>query len=100
MTHEVRFHPWAQQDLAELVADLTHAAGPDTARRFVERIVDYCLGFETFPERGTRHDEISPGLRTVGWRRRATVAFLVEGKRVIVLRVLYAGRALELPPDD
>jgi len=36
----------------------------ETALRFVGRIVDYCLDFEPFPERGTRHDEIAPGLRT------------------------------------
>jgi plasmid stabilization system protein ParE len=67
--------------------------------RFVDRIVDYCLGFAEFPERGTRHDDIAPGLRTVGWRRRATIAFEVTGNTVVILRILYAGRTLELPDD-
>ncbi|WP_133117219.1 type II toxin-antitoxin system RelE/ParE family toxin [Mesorhizobium sanjuanii] len=68
--------------------------------RFVSRIIEYCLGFETFPERGMRHDDIAPGLRTVGWRRRATIAFEVTGTTVVVLRILYAGRMLELPDEE
>ncbi|MET3592893.1 plasmid stabilization system protein ParE [Mesorhizobium shonense] len=58
------------------------------------------MSFETFPERGTRHDEIAHGLRTVGWRRRATIAFEVAGDTVIILRVLYAGRTLKLPDEE
>ncbi|MER9400562.1 type II toxin-antitoxin system RelE/ParE family toxin [Mesorhizobium sp. M0615] len=73
-------------------------AGVDAALNFVGRIVDYCLNFETFPERA--HDEIAPGLRTVGWRRRAAIAFEVTGDTVIILRILYAGRTLELPGED
>ncbi|MER8903720.1 type II toxin-antitoxin system RelE/ParE family toxin [Mesorhizobium sp. M0478] len=100
MKHRVRFHAAAQQDIAELLAELAPRAGVDTALNFVGRIVDYCLSFETFPERGTRHDEIAPGLRTVGWRRRATITFEVTGDRVIILRILYAGRTLELSGED
>ncbi|MER9730375.1 type II toxin-antitoxin system RelE/ParE family toxin [Mesorhizobium sp. M0217] len=100
MKYRVRFHAAAQQDIAELLAELAPRAGVDAALNFVGRIVDYCLSFETFPERGTRHDEIAPGLRTVGWRRRAAIAFEVTGDTVIILRILYAGRTLELPGED
>lgn len=100
MKYKVRFHAAAQRDLAELLTELAPKAGIVTATRFVDRIIDYCLSFETFPQRGTRHDEISPGLRTVGWRRRATIAFEVTGNTVIILRMLYAGRSLELPEEE
>ncbi len=43
-------------------------------------------------ERGTLRDDIRPGLRTVGFERRMTIAFHVESKRVVIDRVLYAGR--------
>jgi plasmid stabilization system protein ParE len=99
MKHHVRFHPAAQRDIAELLTQLAPKAGADTALSFVGRIVDYCLSFETFPERGTRHDEIAQGLRTVGWQRRATIAFEVTENTVVILRVLYAGRTLELPDE-
>jgi toxin ParE1/3/4 len=100
MKYRVRFHAAAEQDIAELLTALAPKAGAATALRFVERIVDYCLSFETFPERGTRRDDIALGLRTVGWRRRATIAFEVTSSEVVILRILYAGRTLELPDED
>ena len=39
---------------------------------------------------------IRAGLRTIGFERRATVAFTAMGEDVIILRVLYAGRSIEL----
>ncbi|TPJ22824.1 type II toxin-antitoxin system RelE/ParE family toxin [Mesorhizobium sp. B2-7-2] len=100
MKYQVRFHAAAERDIAELLSELAPKAGVATALRFVGRIVDYCLDFETFPERGTRHDEIAPGLRTVGWRRRATIAFEIVDDKVVILRIFYAGRTLELPDEE
>lgn len=100
MKYRVRFHTAAERDIAELLTELAPKAGTRVATEFVNRIIDYCLSFETFPERGMRHDEIAPGLRTVGWRRRATIAFAVIDDQVVILRVLYAGRTLEFPDDD
>ena len=100
MRYRVRFHPAAEQDIAELLTQLAPKAGARVAENFVGRIIDYCESFATFPERGTRHDDIAPGLRTVGWRRRATIAFEVSGDTVVILRILYAGRTLELPEEE
>jgi toxin ParE1/3/4 len=36
----------------------------------------------------------------VGFERRATVAFTVKGEDVIILRILYAGRSLDLAFDE
>jgi toxin ParE1/3/4 len=41
----------------------------------VGRIETYCFGLTDFPERGTMRDDLWPGLRTVGFERRATIAF-------------------------
>jgi toxin ParE1/3/4 len=41
-----------------------------------------------------------PGLRTVGFERRATIAFTVKGEDVVILRILYAGRSLDLAFDE
>lgn len=98
--YQIRFHAAAEQDIADLLTELAPKAGKNTTLQFVGRIVDYCLSFETFPERGTRHDDIAPGLRTVGWRRRATIAFEVTGNQVVILRILYAGRTLDLPEGE
>ncbi|NJL50338.1 MAG: type II toxin-antitoxin system RelE/ParE family toxin [Blastochloris sp.] len=62
------------------------------ARNIVAGIYDYCHGFTTFPHRSTRRDELMPGLRTVGWQRRATIAFTVAGDRILILRILFRER--------
>jgi len=53
-----------------------------------------------FPQRGTARNDLRPGLRTVGFERRATIAFTVKGEDVIILRILYAGRSLDLAFDE
>jgi plasmid stabilization system protein ParE len=52
-----------------------------------------------FPQRGTTRDDIRPGPRTVGFERRVTIAFTVVGDDLIILRILYAGRSLDLAFD-
>ena len=41
-----------------------------------------------------RHErvEIMPGLRIIGYRRAVSIAFAVEGERVLILGVFSAGR--------
>ena len=94
MSRIVRLSDAAWNDVAELLDFLVPSAGEVAARSYVDRLIGYCAGFSTFPERGTRRDDISPGLRTVGYRRQATIAFRVEADRVIILRILYGGRDL------
>lgn len=65
-------------------------------KKLVATIYGYCLGFETFPERGMVRDDIRPGLRLAGFRRRATIAFVVSGDAVIILRMFHAGRDIDL----
>lgn len=43
-------------------------------------------------ERGTRRDDIRPGLRTIGFERRVVIAFHVSARRVEILRFFYGGR--------
>ncbi len=59
---------------------------------FVVGIRDHCLGFSTFPQRGTERVEIVPGLRIVGCRRAVNIAFAVEAEHVLFLGIFYAGR--------
>jgi hypothetical protein len=49
------------------------------------------------PERGTKRDDLRPKLRTVGFRRRATILFEVDFavRRVVIHGVYYAGRSFE-----
>jgi plasmid stabilization system protein ParE len=42
---------------------------------------------------------ISPGLRIVGFHRKATIAFEVADDTVIILRVFHRGRNVDFDPD-
>lgn len=94
------FSPEARDDLFALDDWIASEASPETAMAYIGRIEQFPAGFETAAERGTRRDDIRPGLRTIGFERRLTIAFLVENE-VTILRVLYAGRdwesSLDLP---
>ncbi|MEQ9362140.1 MAG: type II toxin-antitoxin system RelE/ParE family toxin, partial [Rhodospirillales bacterium] len=85
MTHRVLFAPEAQNDLKELYLYIAARAGDGRAMAYVERIEAYCLGFADFPERGTRRDDLFPGLRIVGFEGRVTLAFVVGADTVSFL---------------
>ncbi len=70
-------------------------AGHRVASGYIDRIEATCRSLETFPERGTSHHDVRPGLRTMGFERRATVAFIVGEDHVRVIRVFYGGRNYE-----
>jgi toxin ParE1/3/4 len=91
----VLFSPEAKSDLEELYEYTALHSGEDRALAFVERIEHWTDGLASFPERGTKRDDIRPGLRVAGFERRVTIAFRVETDTVTILRILYAGRELE-----
>lgn len=100
MTRPVLFAPEAREDLRRLYLHIAEASGEDRALAYLGRIEAFCLGFADFPERGTRRDDLSPGLRVVGFRRRVTLAFTVDANAVVFLRILYGGRDLQAAFDE
>ena len=57
--------------------------------------MEYCDGFDTFPHRGIKRDDVRPGLHVVGFRRRATIALTVDNDAVTILGVFYGGQDYE-----
>lgn len=100
MTLPVVFAARAEQQLARLYAYIAGESGTARAESFVGRIVAYCEGFGDVPMRGTRREDIAPGLHTVGFRRRVTIAFLVEPQAVVIVGVFYGGQDYETILDD
>lgn len=92
MGYQIVFHPKAESELEALYDDIAERASPAIAWNFVVGIREHCLDLSTFPQRGTERVEIMPGLRIVGYRRAVSIAFAVEGERVLILGVFYAGR--------
>jgi len=88
----VVYAPEAQADLIALYDHIADAASPEMAFGYVSRVEAWLAGFDIASERGARRDDIRPGLRTVGFERRLTAAFAIEGERVLILRVFYGGQ--------
>lgn len=61
----------------------------------MSELVTYCEGLVDFPFTGIARDDLRPGLRTIGFRRRATIAFAVTDTAVEIHGVYYGGRDLE-----
>jgi len=93
--HRVFFRPAAEQDLIELYAYIAADSGLVRAGGFIDRIEAACLQLEIFPERGRLREELAPGIRILGFERRVTIAFRVQGDQVEILRIFYGGRDFE-----
>lgn len=93
--YQVRFAEEALADLARIFTDVLAVAGAQIARSFVERLEQACLTLEAFPERGSVRAEIRPGLRIIGYRRQASIAFVVTESEVLILRIVRRGADTE-----
>jgi len=88
---EVFLDPFAQQDLIHIYNVIAELGGPAPGEAFVEQIIAHCMTFDLASERGNRRDDIRPGLRITGYRRRVTIAFSVTETRVEIWRIFCGG---------
>jgi toxin ParE1/3/4 len=91
----VAFSARALEDLRNIGLWIGEHASDRIADRYLRRLRSYCESFDIFPERGTRRNDLRPGVRTIGFERRVTVAFAVFEKEVLILRLFYSGRDIE-----
>jgi toxin ParE1/3/4 len=94
-SYPVRFAAEAVDDLGRIFAELLPVAGERIARDFVGQLQAACLGLATFPERGSLRAHVRPGLRIIGYRRQASIAFVVTETDVLILRVFRRGADTE-----
>jgi len=95
MPRRIHYHDNALADLDNLENWVEEHAGSARAEIYIDAIIDYCDGIVTFPLRGARRDDLHPGLRTTGFRRRVTIAFTVGDDEVLIWRILPAGRNID-----
>ncbi len=101
----VIFTPRAERHIDHLHAYITAKAGESRADAYIARIVAFCAGLATFPRRGRKRDDLLPGLRTIGFERRITIAFVVTANAVLIEGIFYGGCDFEAlirrgePPD-
>ena len=96
MTRRVVYSPRAREHLTDLYTWIADESGfPDRAENYVTAILDYCDNLATFPFIGVVRDDLRPGLRTLGFRKRVVIAFAVTDESVDVLGIYYGGRDYE-----
>lgn len=100
MTYRIVFSPEAEEQLAALYRYIAAAASPDVAARYTEAIVAYCESLQTFPHRGTKRDDIRPGLRITNYKKRTVIAFDVASERVSIIGIFYGGQDYETVLQD
>ena len=95
--YAVVFTPRAKRQLDDLYAYIADDSGEARAEKFVGGIVDDCLSLSSFPERGTRRDDIRPNLRITSHARKVAIAFSVDATKSIVAihGVFHGGRDYE-----
>ncbi|EMH4164483.1 type II toxin-antitoxin system RelE/ParE family toxin [Pluralibacter gergoviae] len=95
MDYRVEYSSAAADRLVALYEYIAQAAGPETARRFTHKLVDYCDSLAQFPHRGNCRDDILPGLRITNYRKRTVVAFVVRDKTVTIVGIWHGGQDYE-----
>ena len=93
----VTFTPRAERQLADLYTYIAIHSGEARAEAFVGEIVADCLSLTVFPERGTKRDDIRPGVRVKGHARRVSIAFSINMRDEVVAihGVFYGGQDFE-----
>ena len=95
MSYRIVFTPEARDQLDTLHNYIAAQADGAIATRFTDGILAQVAALAEFPERGTPRDDLRSGLRTLAWKRRVTIAYVVEESAVVVIGVFYGGRDFE-----
>jgi plasmid stabilization system protein ParE len=95
LSYRITLSTDAQGQLDALYDYIAAAASPGIALRFTDAILDHIETLRDFPNRGAPREDVLPGLRTIGFRKRVTIAFVVEPSEVSVVGIFYGGQDFE-----
>jgi toxin ParE1/3/4 len=95
VTRNIIYSPEAMAQLLQLQRYIAQAASADIARNYVRNIMARCDGLAEFSERDTPRDDVRPGLRTIAFRRRVIIAYMIDRTAVTILGIFYGGQDFE-----
>ncbi len=98
--YRIVWRPRALRELLALYDWIAEQADADTALSYTSRIEAHVAKLTEFPLRGTPRDDLMPGVRTISYRRRTTLAYRVVDDMVEILVLVHAGQLLDGPFDD
>src|ERR1700712_4324544 len=84
-THTITFLPLARLQLRGIRNYISAQSGPGRAAAYVNTIIAACAQLATFPQRGAKRDDLRPGLRILGFRRRVAIAFTISPDGTVVI---------------
>jgi toxin ParE1/3/4 len=87
-------------DLDWIYDTVAVGSSPTIAARYEASIREFCERLDFASERGSQRDDVRKGLRVIGFKRRVTIAFVVEADCVAILRIFYGGADWENELDD
>lgn len=93
--YRVVVEPEAQADLEAIEIYIAGEGNPEAGEHFVAEALALCRTLNRFPYRGSPRDDLREGLRSLTFRRRAVIMYMVIGDKVSILGVAYGGRDLE-----
>ena len=91
----VLFTASAERQIEQFFDYIAHQSSESTAELYIRRVVRHCEQLQHSPERGARRDDILQGLRTIGFERRITIAFMICEDAVLIEGIFYGGRDFE-----
>lgn len=90
----VIFSPEAEEQLEDLRQYIACQASAQVANGYIDRILAHCEKLSNIPHWGTPHNELQPGVRTISFERRTTIAYRILDQRVEVIAIAHGGRDL------
>lgn len=95
MTRRLVVTPEAKAQLNSLYEYLAGEASLEIATRYIDAVMARVAGLTDFPHRGTSRGDIRPGLRTVPFRRRLTIAYAFTPREVRIIGIARAGQEVK-----
>lgn len=95
MTYKLVYRKQALRDISELWNYIAVSAAPKVADDYISEITNYCDRLTAFPHLGRSREDVRPGIRTIGFKRKTTIVFSVTGNIVAILGIFHGGRDYE-----
>jgi toxin ParE1/3/4 len=88
----VVFSSLANRQLAEIFDYIAEKSQPDIALYYVQKLHTFCMAIGQHPNIGVEREKRLPGVRFLGYRRRATIAFKVQESSVLIVAIFQGGQ--------
>lgn len=92
MPRKVCFDRAAIDDLKRLFDWIAEGGDFETARAYFAQIEERCLMLDELPNRGRIRRRARSPIRSISFRRKATILYRVGRSEVVILRILPRGR--------